>query len=54
MLSFLRVTFCESRDPEAGLGARSLPLTKEQPKETLPAVDRPAIWAVFVASGKAN
>ena len=29
--------------PAAGLGTRFLPLTKEQPKEMLPVVDRPAI-----------
>jgi len=33
--------------PAAGLGARFFPLTKEQPKEMLPVVDRPAIhWVV--------
>ena len=33
--------------PAAGLGMRFLPLTKEQPKEMLPVVDRPAIhWVV--------
>lgn len=33
--------------PAAGLGTRFLPLTKEQPKEMLPVVDRPAIhWVV--------
>src|SRR3972149_1034579 len=33
--------------PAAGLGLRFLPLTKEQPKEMLPIVDRPAIhWVV--------
>jgi len=33
--------------PAAGLGLRFLPLTKEQPKEMLPVVDRPAIhWVV--------
>ncbi len=33
--------------PAAGLGVRFLPLTKEQPKEMLPVVDRPAIhWVV--------
>ncbi len=33
--------------PAAGLGIRFLPLTKEQPKEMLPVVDRPAIhWVV--------
>lgn len=33
--------------PAAGLGTRFLPLTKEQPKEVLPVVDRPAIhWVV--------
>jgi UTP--glucose-1-phosphate uridylyltransferase len=33
--------------PAAGLGARFLPLTKEQPKEMLPVVDRPVIhWVV--------
>ncbi len=40
--------------PAAGLGTRFLPLTKEQPKEMLPVVDRPAIhWVVeeAVASG---
>ncbi len=40
--------------PAAGLGARFLPLTKEQPKEMLPVVDRPAIhWVAeeAVASG---
>jgi UTP--glucose-1-phosphate uridylyltransferase len=40
--------------PAAGLGIRFLPLTKEQPKEMLPLVDRPAIhWVVeeAVASG---
>ncbi len=40
--------------PAAGLGSRFLPLTKEQPKEMLPVVDRPAIhWVVeeAVASG---
>jgi UTP--glucose-1-phosphate uridylyltransferase len=40
--------------PAAGLGLRFLPLTKEQPKEMLPVVDRPAIhWVVeeAVASG---
>lgn len=40
--------------PAAGLGVRFLPLTKEQPKEMLPVVDRPAIhWVVeeAVASG---
>ncbi len=40
--------------PAAGLGVRFLPLTKEQPKEMLPVVDRPAIhWVVeeAVAAG---
>jgi UTP--glucose-1-phosphate uridylyltransferase len=40
--------------PAAGLGVRFLPLTKEQPKEMLPVVDRPAIhWVVqeAIASG---
>ena len=40
--------------PAAGLGSRFLPLTKEQPKEMLPVVDRPAIhWVVeeAIASG---
>ncbi len=40
--------------PAAGLGSRFLPITKEQPKEMLPVVDRPAIhWVVeeAVASG---
>ena len=40
--------------PAAGLGMRFLPLTKEQPKEMLPVVDRPAIhWVIeeAVASG---
>src|SRR5512136_2149408 len=40
--------------PAAGLGTRFLPLTKEQPKEMLAVVDRPAIhWVVeeAVASG---
>lgn len=40
--------------PAAGLGLRFLPLTKEQPKEMLPVVDRPAIhWVVeeAVAAG---
>lgn len=40
--------------PAAGLGTRFLPLTKEQPKEMLPVVDRPAIhWVVeeAIASG---
>ena len=40
--------------PPAGLGTRFLPLTKEQPKEMLPVVDRPAIhWVVeeAMASG---
>lgn len=40
--------------PAAGLGVRFLPLTKEQPKEMLPLVDRPAIhWVVeeAVAAG---
>ena len=33
--------------PAAGLGTRFLPATKEQPKEMLPVVDRPAIqWVV--------
>ncbi len=33
--------------PAAGLGTRFLPLTKEQPKEMLPVVDRPSIhWVV--------
>ena len=33
--------------PAAGLGTRFLPLTKEQPKEMLPVVDRPVIhWVV--------
>ena len=32
--------------PAAGLGTRFLPLTKEQPKEMLPVVDRPAIHCV--------
>lgn len=33
--------------PAAGLGTRFLPLTKEQPKEMLPVVDRPTIhWVV--------
>ncbi len=32
--------------PAAGLGTRFLPLTKEQPKEMLPVVDRPAIYRV--------
>ena len=33
--------------PAAGLGTRFLPLTKEQPKEMLPVVDRLAIhWVV--------
>jgi len=33
--------------PAAGLGVRFLPLTKEQPKEMLPVVDRPAIhWVI--------
>ena len=33
--------------PAAGLGTRFLPLTKEQPKEMLPVVDRPALhWVV--------
>ena len=33
--------------PAARLGVRFLPLTKEQPKEMLPVVDRPAIhWVV--------
>jgi len=33
--------------PAAGLGARFLPVTKEQPKEMLPVVDRPVIhWVV--------
>ena len=43
--------------PAAGLGLRFLPLTKEQPKEMLPVVDRPAIhWVVeeAVASGVAD
>ncbi len=36
--------------PAAGLGTRFLPLTKEQPKEMLPVVDRPAIhWVVAEA-----
>ena len=40
--------------PAAGLGSRFLPLTKEQPKEMLPVVDKPAIhWVVeeAIASG---
>ena len=40
--------------PAAGLGVRFLPLTKEQPKEMLPVVDKPAIhWVVeeAIASG---
>jgi UTP--glucose-1-phosphate uridylyltransferase len=40
--------------PAAGLGTRFLPLTKEQPKEMLPVVDRPTIhWVVqeAIASG---
>ena len=40
--------------PAAGLGVRFLPLTKEEPKEMLPVVDRPAIhWVVeeAVAAG---
>lgn len=40
--------------PAAGLGVRFLPLTKEQPKEMLPVVDRPAIHGVVeeaVAAG---
>ena len=32
--------------PPAGLGTRFLPLTKEQPKEMLPVVDRPVIHGV--------
>jgi len=32
--------------PAAGLGTRFLPLTKEQTKEMLPVVDRPAIHRV--------
>ena len=37
--------------PAAGLGTRFLPLTKEQPKEMLPVVDRPSIhWVVEDAS----
>ena len=43
--------------PAAGLGTRFLPLTKEQPKEMLPVVDRPAIhWVVEEAllSGAAD
>ena len=33
--------------PPTGLGPRFLPLTKEQPKEMLPVVDRPVIhWVV--------
>lgn len=32
--------------PAAGLGTRFLPVTKEQPKEMLPVVDRPAIDCV--------
>ena len=33
--------------PAAGFGTRFLPLTKAQPKEMLPIVDRPAIqWVV--------
>ena len=33
--------------PAAGLGTRFLPLTKAQPKEMLPVVDRPTIrWVV--------
>ncbi len=36
--------------PAAGLGTRFLPLTKEQPKEMLPVVDRPTIhWVVAEA-----
>ncbi len=48
------MTFDENRDPAAGLGTRFLPLTREQPKELLPVVDRPAIhWVVeeAIASG---
>lgn len=40
--------------PAAGLGTRFLPLTKEQPKEMLPVVDKPTIhWVVeeAIASG---
>ncbi len=40
--------------PAAGLGTRFLPLTKEQPKEMLPVVDKPTIhWVVSdaVAAG---
>lgn len=40
--------------PAAGMGTRFLPLTKEQPKEMLPVVDRPTIhWVVeeAIASG---
>lgn len=40
--------------PAAGLGLRFLPLTKEQPKEMLPVVDKPTIQYVIeeaVASG---
>ncbi len=43
--------------PSAGLGTRFLPATKEQPKEMLPVVDRPAIhWVVeeAIASGIAD
>ncbi len=43
--------------PAAGLGVRFLPLTKEQPKEMLPVVDRPAIhWVVeeAVAAGASD
>ena len=32
--------------PAAGLGLRFLPLTKEQPKEMLPVVDKPTIQYV--------
>ena len=33
--------------PAAGLGTRFLPLTKAQPKEMLPVVDKPTIqWVV--------
>src|SRR5512135_565285 len=40
--------------PAAGLGTRFLPVTKAQPKEMLPVVDKPAIQYVVeeaVASG---
>ena len=40
--------------PAAGLGTRMLPITKSQPKEMLPILDKPAIQYVVeeaVASG---